>query len=346
VTFEENRHVLISYKREDEVRVARLIRALQHHGLTIWWDQGLPGGEEWRASIERALDRAGCVIVVWSEASVAEAGAFVRDEASRALARGVLLPVRIDQVRPPLGFGEFQTVDLAHWGGGPNDQYIVDLVALCRSKLDSTAPPPAKARAARLLRRAAFGSSGAVVALLVAALTLNFGSLQAALCTLPGPQPLLSDACGAVGLGGRPSRAERLAWESRDTKSCTALRQYLREYPRGSFRSEAMSLLQTAQTMPAAGNDPISRTIRGFVGHPEKEFSSELAAKTDSIVRVKLDAQQVTCQPLSSTERLLSSVVIQTTLDCRHAALLGWSCSADYTAQCNVATQRLQEVCS
>ena len=30
------KHVMVSYKREDEPRVARLVRALMQHGLTLW----------------------------------------------------------------------------------------------------------------------------------------------------------------------------------------------------------------------------------------------------------------------------------------------------------------------
>ena len=59
-------HVLVSYKREDEPRVAVLVRALRANGLEVWWDQALPSGESWRANIQAALDQAGCVVVVLS----------------------------------------------------------------------------------------------------------------------------------------------------------------------------------------------------------------------------------------------------------------------------------------
>lgn len=46
--------IFLSYKREDEARVARLVQALEGAGLSLWWDRGLPGSEEWRANIETA----------------------------------------------------------------------------------------------------------------------------------------------------------------------------------------------------------------------------------------------------------------------------------------------------
>ena len=81
-------HVMVSYKREDEPRVAVLVRALRANGLEVWWDQGLPGGEAWRANIEKALDDARCVVVAWSYGSTGPDGGFVRDEAARALLTG------------------------------------------------------------------------------------------------------------------------------------------------------------------------------------------------------------------------------------------------------------------
>ena len=97
--------VFVSYKREDEPRVGRLVRALEDAAFSVWWDRGLGGRESWRAEIQSALDAAKCVIVVWTHASVSPAGDFVRDEAGQAKRRGVLVPVTLERVAPPLGFG-------------------------------------------------------------------------------------------------------------------------------------------------------------------------------------------------------------------------------------------------
>ena len=75
----------------------------------------------WREAIERELNAAKCVIVVWSLRSVGPSGSFVRDEASRAWERGTYLPVKIDDCRPPLGFGETQVLShrLERQASGP-----------------------------------------------------------------------------------------------------------------------------------------------------------------------------------------------------------------------------------
>lgn len=113
--------VFVSYKAEDRRRVRPLVEALESDGLSVWWDAQIGGGDEWRRSIEQQLDGAKCVLVVWSRRSTAAEGRFVRDEASRAMERGVYLPVRIDNVRLPLGFGETQALSLTGWKGKRDD---------------------------------------------------------------------------------------------------------------------------------------------------------------------------------------------------------------------------------
>ncbi|RZJ44850.1 MAG: TIR domain-containing protein, partial [Brevundimonas sp.] len=45
--------VFVSYKREDERAVARLVKALRIDGLTVWWDRDIPTGAPWEETIER-----------------------------------------------------------------------------------------------------------------------------------------------------------------------------------------------------------------------------------------------------------------------------------------------------
>ncbi|NIJ06683.1 serine/threonine-protein kinase [Sphingomonas vulcanisoli] len=123
--------IFISYKAEDRARVRPLVDVLIADGFSVWWDAQIEGGASWRQSIQERLDSAKCVIVVWSERSVTAAGHFVHDEASRAQRRGLYLPVRIDPVEPPIGFGEAQAIDLIRWKGGradPRYQHIADCV--------------------------------------------------------------------------------------------------------------------------------------------------------------------------------------------------------------------------
>ena len=109
--------VFVSYKAEDRRRVRPLVRALEKDGLSVWWDGKLGVGQEWREQIAGELGAAKCVVVAWSKTSVGPDGRFVKDEAGRALRRGVYVPLKLDDVEPPLGFGETQAVSLIGWSG-------------------------------------------------------------------------------------------------------------------------------------------------------------------------------------------------------------------------------------
>ncbi len=61
------------------------------------------------------------MIVVWSKRSIGPEGRFVRDEANRAQRRGTYLPVCIDNVEPPLGFGELHAISLRAGKGRATD---------------------------------------------------------------------------------------------------------------------------------------------------------------------------------------------------------------------------------
>lgn len=182
--------LFVSYKAEDRRRVEALVAALESQGLSVWWDARIGAGSEWREEIERNLDAARCVIVVWSKRSTGPDGEFVRDEASRAMRRKVYLPVRIDRVDPPLGFGEQQVVDLVRWKGNPADRRFQDLLAVVRQKTgtEGSAPLPMKTGGRHFDRRTAIVGSGAVVALAAAGGWLAFrpsGASASSIAVMP-----------------------------------------------------------------------------------------------------------------------------------------------------------------
>lgn len=154
--------VFVSYKAEDRRRVRPLVNCLGADGLDVWWDAHLGGGDEWRETIQRQLDQAKCVIVVWSKRSVGAGGQFVRDEAARAQRRHIYLPIRIDDVDPPLGFGETQTIALSGWTGNRSDPRYQSLLRATRSVVSGTPPTgPAPARGPMISRRLALGGAAA-----------------------------------------------------------------------------------------------------------------------------------------------------------------------------------------
>lgn len=112
--------IFISYKKEDAGRVVRIVEGLRKEGFTVWWDHGIAPGSSWDQAIQKELEAAKLVIAVWSELSVS--APWVKEEAAFGKQRGTLLPVRIDDVEPPLGFGLIQMADLSHWDGDIEDE--------------------------------------------------------------------------------------------------------------------------------------------------------------------------------------------------------------------------------
>ncbi len=132
--------VFVSYKAEDRPKAAPLVQALEADGLTVWWDTQIAAGSEWRQDIQEELDLARCVIVLWSARSVGPEGRFVRDEANRAQRRGTYLPVLIDDVEPPLGFGELQAINIKGWKGTRSDGRYRKLVQAVQRVLAGKQP--------------------------------------------------------------------------------------------------------------------------------------------------------------------------------------------------------------
>lgn len=95
--------IFISYKREDKKRAALIAGKLEASGWSVWWDHDLLGGEDYDVAIERELDAAKCVVVIWSPLSIHSRN--VRDEAKKGLNRNILVPVSFDHTEPPIGFG-------------------------------------------------------------------------------------------------------------------------------------------------------------------------------------------------------------------------------------------------
>jgi tetratricopeptide (TPR) repeat protein len=125
--------IFISYASEDRNRVRPLAEALQARGFDIWWDRSLAAGQDYASVIDRELRAAKAVIVVWTAGSAAST--FVRDEAGRARDEGRLVPVLLDAVQIPLGFGSFQAEDFTRWNGGSNAPQMQILEEALRAKL-------------------------------------------------------------------------------------------------------------------------------------------------------------------------------------------------------------------
>jgi hypothetical protein len=110
--------VFISDANADRDRAERLASALGALGWSVWWDRRIITGQAFDQAIERELETAKSVVVLWSNHSIASE--WVKNEAAVAAERGVLVPATIESVRLPLEFRRKQTADLSDWNGEPS----------------------------------------------------------------------------------------------------------------------------------------------------------------------------------------------------------------------------------
>lgn len=161
--------IFLSYARGDAAKAARIAHALETAGHSVWWDRQLHAGSRFTAAIDEALGKADVVVVLWSRQSVESS--WVQDEATVGREKGQLFPVLLEQVSPPLGFRQYQSIDLSRWSGHGRPAAMLELVAaLGATTADKPAPDHGTAtrrdRPERRFRRSI--AAGAAVALLLA----------------------------------------------------------------------------------------------------------------------------------------------------------------------------------
>lgn len=143
--------IFISYSSVDRGEVVKLVSALSAAGYSVWYDSHLAGGSIFSAEIEREIKEAGAVLAVWTEASVQSR--WVADEAELGRDREKLVPLTLDGSTPPLGFRQYQAINLADWDKTVSDPAFEKLKeSLTRLGVKAGAPgAPIKAKGGETL---------------------------------------------------------------------------------------------------------------------------------------------------------------------------------------------------
>src|SRR6266536_3455256 len=130
--------IFISYASGNRERARALAQALGARGWSVWWDREIPLGKSFDDVIEKALTEAKCVIVLWSAISVASE--WVRNEASEAKRRGILIPVFIERVDAPLAFRLLNGAALSDWNPASADPEFDKLTERISELLEPVSP--------------------------------------------------------------------------------------------------------------------------------------------------------------------------------------------------------------
>jgi hypothetical protein len=129
--------VFLSYAREDQPRARRLAAALVARGWTVWWDHVPIPGEAVASYIDENPNDAGCVVVLWSMASLYSD--FVRNEAAIGDRRQKLVEVIFERgvASPRIWSG---AIDLGEWNGESSGKAFDRLTSVIRKMVGPSLP--------------------------------------------------------------------------------------------------------------------------------------------------------------------------------------------------------------
>lgn len=142
-------HVLLTHAPEEEARAALVAEKLGSLGYEVLQDADIfrPLSPFERRRMKSEIDKAGCVLVLWSR-EAAEAPALVA-AAQQAKALGKLAVARMDSAAVPAGLTLRGAANLSQWigrdGARPWRQLVSLVGAAAKSKSASAKPAPAPA---------------------------------------------------------------------------------------------------------------------------------------------------------------------------------------------------------
>jgi hypothetical protein len=168
--------IFMSYSSADRPRAKALAEELENIGFHVWWDREIPLGRAYSEVIPEELQKARCVLVLWSKQSIQSR--WVYEEAVKGRERNVLIPARIEDTELPMGFALLQAAELTDWEPGePHAGFdqLVDSIG----RLLGSAPTPSPGAAStgrsprqKAMRRALWlGLPAGVIGLAAIALT-------------------------------------------------------------------------------------------------------------------------------------------------------------------------------
>ena len=115
------KHVFVSYCHDNKDNVARLVDDLENAGESVWWDENILGGRDWKEAIRGAMKNAYAVVVCLSPELTEErfrSGVYpeVRDAIATFRQYGpghsYIFPVRLAKCEvPPIEIDDTRTLE-------------------------------------------------------------------------------------------------------------------------------------------------------------------------------------------------------------------------------------------
>lgn len=350
--------IFISYKKEDAGRVVRIVEGLRQEGFSVWWDHGIAPGSSWDQAIQRELDAAKVVVAVWSDQSVS--APWVKEEAGVGKTRGALVPVRIDDVEPPLGFGLIQFADLMDWDGDIEDPHWDFFIESVRAVMDGK--PMAGLEKPARKRRMSFLPIAAVLGLAVIGVggILGWNALnsvdQVSYDRTNSDGTVTTSTISRTTAPTEPSAGEEALFaKAQESRLKSDYQDVLRSFPQGFYagriREEILPICQNEQRDTWA-RQQTGQMLRGVTtlenaAGETLTYDSEEAACASARTNVEYDANRY-CNGFAAAGDARNPEVAMTWADCVcQQAGGGWWCMVDPTYSCTWEVKSFEyvEVC-
>lgn len=132
--------IFISYAHADKAWARALADLFAERKWTVWWDPNIQARESFRKVITEELEKARCVVVLWSPTSAGSE--FVASEAARGQKRDILVGALIEETAIPVGLDERQAISLIGIEPGSVTPEVERLIETIAGVLEQPAPPP------------------------------------------------------------------------------------------------------------------------------------------------------------------------------------------------------------
>jgi hypothetical protein len=316
----------------DEARVRTLLRHLTKRGVELRpFALGFDG-----PTLDAAASLAGAAplsVVIWPEAK--DQADLLVPLVERAAGKGKALFVSLDPARP-----------------SPSSDYLPAIVferdRFASSKLDELAaaclaqvgPTIGRLRRHYLLRLGA--GLGSLLSVTVAITGFDLLNAQDQFCGIPNLQPRISDFCGYLGMGDRPTKDERVNWERRTPRSCAAIEEHVRRFPDGKLLQQATALLSTRRQVATGRWIREQHVLPLFEGADGTMDAGEGESRQRALARGEQQARRLCglyADELGGT--LHGSRPEPDRWNCG-----GGACGFEGRAICDIATAEMHEECS
>ncbi len=346
--------IFISYKKEDAGRVVRIVEGLRTEGFSVWWDHGIAPGSQWDQTIQTELNAAKCVVAIWSELSVS--APWVKEEAGVGKSRGALVPVRIDEVNPPLGFGLIQAADLFDWDGDVEDPHWDFFIESVRAVM--TGEPVKGLEKPAKRRRVNFSLVAGALAALVITAGAGVWAVSTGLIGGGAGGPNGAASTGGVSTSTRPSAGEEAMFAKAQASALKIdYQDYLRSFPQGYYaariREEILPICR-GETRPAwtSPSMPLGQLFRAAsatedaAGNPVS-FATREAACESAVADFRRSADNY-CRAFTATVESRNRKLGVEIAECDCQEIQGdWFCFTDSTYSCTYEflSEKYVEVC-